>query len=114
MEALFAAKNEIETKLNGIQNLDEEINSVSLSLKSSEEALKQQAEVLTKRREGVFKPIQESVEATLKSLGMPHAQIALKTRNRKFRSQWLRSYYFPVQCQQRTGITGCSQSGLRW
>ena len=83
LEALFAAKNEIETKLNGIQNLDEEINSVSLSLKSSEEALKQQAEVLTKRREGVFKPIQESVEATLKSLGMPHAQIALKNQKQE-------------------------------
>ncbi len=78
VEALVELAGELENKLNNIQSLDEDIIKTSRELEKVQAVLYDKAKDLTKKRTAVFVPVQQAVEDTLHSLGMPHAKFVLK------------------------------------
>lgn len=77
-DQLLELKDELERKLLSISNYEEEIKSSERKLKELAEILASSADQLSEKRRSYFTQFKESVESTLKKIGIPDAQFTVE------------------------------------
>ena len=75
---LIEKKENIESRLLGLNNSDEALRKLEVELKNLENTIDEQSNLLTKGRISVLDGFQEQVENTLKNLGIPFAKLDVK------------------------------------
>lgn len=77
---LLTLQENLEQKLHGFTNLDASIEKLQLELSRQEKSLREQSEVLRKRRQGVIGGFEQKVQDMLAQLSMPHARLKVDVK----------------------------------
>ncbi|WP_291856483.1 DNA repair protein RecN [Marinilabilia sp.] len=80
VEALIEIKEDLFSKLEQLASFDEELAGLEREIAVALKKLREQSEVLTKSREKVFKPIEQSIQSQLRELGMPNARFSVSNQ----------------------------------
>ncbi|MBO6188453.1 MAG: DNA repair protein RecN [Prevotella sp.] len=77
IEALIVQRNELKSKLKGIENSDEALEELRLQLQAQHEKCVQKAQALTRLRQKASKNIEQQMQQRLVPLGMPNVRFQI-------------------------------------
>ncbi|MCC6690838.1 MAG: AAA family ATPase, partial [Bacteroidia bacterium] len=75
---LISIRQDLFQKLNAISSLEEEIKKVKIKLSAFEKSIRQQADLLSKKRKAAIPEIEIEIIKTLSALGMPNAILKIE------------------------------------
>ncbi|MDT8393516.1 MAG: DNA repair protein RecN [Bacteroidales bacterium] len=86
--ALIELKNELDSRLNDIENIDGDIEKLEEEVSARQKMLEQEAMELRKSRKSMIPSLEKEITSTLKQLGMEKVKVEVRLDELNFFTEW--------------------------